>query len=286
MSISRKKGNLFNKKIFREVIKDKLRHWPSYSLLVLLNSSLLVFNAAINNSSKTFAPEEISSNQKLIYTSVKSDERELFPGATVAETNSSNTLPSVLPMKVRVKGYEEQLQEIISKGFNSQTLAITASNLDKPTALVVSNKQQLPQQQIANVTELDAQIHGLSTSSLAEQWSQIIRSLFIQAQQKGQPANVSHQLLLIGNTLLGMMLLCCLFLIWQKRFKAQEEQFKLQEPVLVVPQEEQLVTAMEQKTTAERQKNFNAPRRVLPPIGNVIVWLVGLTSIFYFWAVS
>ena len=316
MSTSKRKGNLCDNKTFWGLIKYKLRHWQSYRLLILLNSSLLVFNVVINSNAKTVAQEEISSNQDLSYTYVKLDGQKLFPVAPMAVTKSSDTSPSLLPMNMRVKRYEQQLQEIIRQGVDSQTLAITVSNLNGQTAIALSDKQQLPQRQINNVTELNAQIQGLSLPSLVQQWNTIIHSLLTQAQQERQPAYVSHKLLLTGTALLGMMLLCSLFLVlWQKRLKAQQEYFQLQQPILVFPQEEnldlsqsnsrqqvpqpaltvgeinpgfqeKLIAEMEQKTIGKRQKNLNVPKRELLQIGRVIVWLMGLTYMFYFWTVS
>ena len=290
MSKSRKKWILCNKNVFWRFIRHR---FGFYTGLILFISSLLIFTVVINSNVKTVAQEEISSNPDLIYTYVQLDGRELFPVAAMAAINSSNNSRSLLPMNMRVKRYEQQLQEIISQGFDSQTLAVTFGYLDEQIAIVARDKQQLQQRQIGNVTKLDAQIHGLSVPSLAQQWSKIIRSALIQAQQERQPAYLRHQLLITGGILLGMMLLCSLFVIWQKRLKAQWEHLKLQQPTSVVPQEEnldlneinagsqdKLIAVMEQQTIWERQKNLNVLKRGLLQISHVIVWLVSLTYIF------
>ncbi len=286
--------DLINKKRLWLFIKHKLRCWRISKFSSLFFSSLLIFTVVINSIAVTFAQEEIPSNPNLIYTYVKLDGRELFPVAAMAATNSSNTSSrSLLPMNMRVKGYQQQLQEIISQGFDSQTLAVRVRNLNGQTIIVASDKKKLPQRQVGNVTQLDAQIHGLSVYYLAQQWSKIIHSALIQAQKERQPAYLSRQLLLTGGILLGMMLLCGLFIIWQKRLTLQWENLKLQQPTLVVspeenlnssqinaPSQEKLIAVMEQTTIWERQKNVNILKRGLLKSGHVIVWLVGLTYIF------
>ncbi len=247
----------------------------------------------INSMVTTVAQEKIASNRELIYSYVKLDGRKLFAVAAMAATNSSPTSHNLLPMNMRVKDYEEQLQKIINQGFDSHTLIVTVNYLDEQTKLIVSDRQKLQPRSIGDVTKLDAQIHGLSVSSLGERWSKIISSALIQAQQERQPAYVRRQLSIAGAILLGMMLLCGLFLLVQKRLKAQWENLKIQEPTSAVRQEknlnlseinaleqEKLIAVMKQKTIWERQKNLNALKRGLLQIGHVIVWLVGLTYIF------
>ena len=261
-------------------------------LLILFLSSLVIFAVVINSMVKTVAQAEIASNRELIYSYVQLDGRELFAVAAMAATNSQPNSRSLLPMNMRVKGYEQQLQKIISQGFDDQTLVVTINHLDEQTALIVSDQQKLRPRLIGHVIKLDAQIHGLSVPSLAQQWSQIIRSALRQAQQERQPAYVRRQLFKTGAILLGMMLLCGLFLLGQKRLKAQWSSLQLQQPTSAVNQEknldlsqinalepEQLIAVMEQKIIWSRQKNINVLKRGLLQIGHVIVWLVGLTYI-------
>ena len=261
-------------------------------LLILFLSSLVLVTIAINSIDQTIAQVEISNNPKPIYTYVRLDGRELFPVAAMAATNSRQTSRSLLPMNMRVKGYQQQLQKIISQGFDDKTLVITVSHLDRQTMLIASDQQQLRPRPIGQITELDGQIHGLSVPSLGEQWSKIIRSALIQAQQERQPAYVRRQLFITGVIFLGMMLLGALFLLGQKRLKAQWESLNLPQPTSAVRQEkkldlseinapssEKLIAVMEQKTIRERQKNVNVLKRGLLQSGHVIVGLVGLTYI-------
>ena len=293
MNKSTIKGKLFNNKIFRGFKNHKPQPWKSYGLFVLFNSSLLVFNIAINSNAKAVAQEEITGERDLIYSYVQLDEQELLSDGAITATNSSNIAVSLLPVNVKLQGYEQQLQNIISQGLKPQTLALAISNPKGETAIVVSDGQQLPQQQINSIAKLDTQIQQSSISSLPGQWSQVIGSMFGQAQQKGQPVYISHQLLLIGNLLLGMVLLCCMYLIWQQHLKTRGEQLTLQNPKLVFPETENsefdeinnqlprnLITEIEQNTIPEKPKNSNVSQRRRLQIGNAIVWLVGLSSIF------
>ena len=261
-------------------------------LLILFLSSLVMLAVVINSMVKTVAQEEIASNRELIYSYVQLDGRELFAVAAMAATNSQPNSRSLLPMNMRVKGYEQQLEKIISQSFDDQTLVVTVNNLDEQTALIVSDQQKLRPRVIGHVIKLDAQIHGLSVPALAQQWSQIIRSALRQAQQERQPAYVRRQVFNTGAILLGMMLLCGLFLLGQKRLKAQWSNLQLQQPTSAVNQEksldlsqintlepEQLIAVMEQKRIWSRQKNVNVLKRGLLQIGHVVVWLVGLTYI-------
>ena len=218
----------------KNILSKSRKQW------ILFVSSLIIFTVVTNSIPQSIAQEKISSNPNLVYAHVKLDGRELFPVAAIAATNSSDRNSSLLPMNMRVKEYEQQLQEIVNQYFNPQTLAVTVSNFDGQITLVASDGRELPQRRIGNVTELDAQIHGLSVPFLAKQWSQIIHSALIQAQQERQPAYIRRQLLSTGAVFLAMMLLCGLFLIGQKRLKAQWKKLKLQQSTSAVSQQENL----------------------------------------------
>jgi len=168
---------------------------------------------------------------------------------------------------------------------------VTYRNSDKQTEIVAEDKLKSQSWQIGNVTELDAQIHGLSIPVLAEQWSNIIHSALLQAQQELQPQYIRRQLFLSAGIILGTILLCSLFAIWQRRLKSAWENFKQQDS-LVISQEEnfdlsdinassqtQLIDNMEQKAIRARQKNVNVLKRGLLQISHVIIWLVSLTYI-------
>ena len=278
------------------IIEQKLRSWRFSNLVILFLTSLFVFIIATNWSSQATARENTSSNLPLVYAYVQLDGRELFPVAAMAATNSNSNSTTILPMNMRVKMYEERLQEIIRTGFDPETLTVTTRNLDEQTFITATDNRKLPPQQIGTVTQLDAQIHGLPVLSLAKQWSQIIRTALIQAQQERQPEYLQRQLLTAGAIVLGMILVCGLFIIWQKRLKVQWEDLLLQQPtpdnVLLTEQTENLeskeiaanqrtriVAVMEQKVVWQRQKNLNALKRGLLHIGHVVVWLIGLTWI-------
>ena len=81
-------------------------------LLILFLSSLVIFAVVINSMVKTVAQAEIASNRELIYSYVQLDGRELFAVAAMAATNSNPNSRSLLPMHMRVKGYEQQLEKI------------------------------------------------------------------------------------------------------------------------------------------------------------------------------
>ncbi len=289
LSKLKRKPSLLEPKIFCRSLEQTIRCWRLAKLLILFLSSWLAVTIFINSNVPTVAQEQVSSNPALIYTYVRFDGRKLFPVAAMAAKNSSGASGSLLPMNMRVKRYQRQLQKIVSQGFGS--LTVTYRNSAGQTAIVASDRLRSQSWQIGNVTKLDAQIHGLSIPVLAEQWSNIIHSALIQAQQERQPQYIRRQLFLSGGIVLAMMLLCSLFVIWQKRLKSEWENLQLQKDSLITQEENfnlsqinassqtELINVMEQKTIWERQKNLNVLKRGLLQIGHVIVWLVGLTYI-------
>ena len=280
----------------RLIIEQKSRSWRLSNLVILFLASLFAFTIATNWIAKANAQADTSSNFPLIYAYVKFDGRELFPLAAMAATNSNPNSSPILPMNMRVKIYEERLQKIIRTGFDSQTLNVTTKNLEGQTFIIATDDGQLSQQKIGTVTELDAQIHGLPVISLAQRWSQIIHTTLIRAQQERQPEYLQRQLLITGAILLGMILVCSLLIIGQKRLKGQWEALLLQKPTsdttlpidraenleskeIAPTQQRRIMAVMEQKVAWERQKNLNTLQRGLLNIGHVFVWLIGLTWI-------
>lgn len=287
----KRKLKLLEVKIFGKSFRQTSNSWRFNKLLILFISSCLTFTIVLNSSVRTIAQEKVSDDFSVIYTYIQLDGRDLFPVAAIAANNSSNASGSLFPKNMRVERYQKQLQKIVTEGFSPQSFTVTYRNFAEQTEIVARDRLKSQSWRIGNVTELDAQIHGLSIPVLAEQWSNIVHSALIKAQQERQSQYIRRQLFLSAGIVFAMTLLCSLFAIWQRRLKSEWENLKQQDSSIITQEKNsdlsdikassqtQLIDEMEQKAIRARQKNVNVLKRGLLQIGHVIVWLVGLTYI-------
>lgn len=254
-----------------------------------------------------------TSSSNVVYAPVKLDGQELFQVAA-AEASEYKRQPNRLaPIEMRVNMYEDNLYQVIRKDFDPKTLEISfeASHslarvgenlLRVPNHIKISasDLKELPKQHIATVTQLDAQIHGLSVQELAQQWRRNIGPALIKAQLERQPEYLMRLGLISGGIFLGVIVASLILTFWQKRLKiqwnklkeSQEESQASAADNLPINQQETLnsepvadtnypqIAAMEPKMDQERLLNANSLQRGLLKIINIVVWLVGLAWIF------
>ena len=237
-----------------------------------------------------------SSQGNIVYAPVTLDGRRLFHIAAREGTIKNPNNDSISPLQVRVNMYEENISEILSNGFNPRTLRVSVTRDEDRTGALISvadRRNEQRSQPLMTVTQLDAQIHGISVTSLAQRFAQIIRPALIQAQRERQPEFLQRQASISGGIFLGIIVSTWFIIAWYKKLLKKWQ--KLQEEK---PQEEiesaitnkegaqnqeqkaaQMMMYCEQKLAWMRRVNINNLKRWLLVIALFTVWILGLATI-------
>lgn len=235
-----------------------------------------------------------SSQGSIVYAPVTLDGRQLFHIAAREGIITNPNQDSISPLQMRVNMYENNISEILSNGFNPRTLRVTVTR-DEDRVLISVGDRRNPQraQPLITVTELDAQIHGISVTSLAQRFIQIIRPALIQAQRERQPEFLQRQASISGGIFLGIIVFTCIITSWYKsllkkwqilqREKPQEEiESAIANKESAQSQEQKVAQTMmycEQKLAWMRRVNINNLKRWLLVIVVFSIWVLGLAQI-------
>lgn len=123
----------------------------------------------------------------LNYDSVGLDGVPLFLVALPASTTATSQKDELQPIRSRVKRIENQLQEVLKRGFDPKTLRVYPSVLNSQTVILAADDQSLQPRILGTVTEADAELHAQSVEDLASQAAEITRHALIKAQAERQP---------------------------------------------------------------------------------------------------
>lgn len=162
----------------------------------------------------------------------------------------------------RVEQIESNLQEISNAYFqnssNNLQIKIVILN-DSPTI-------DINGQYLLTVTELDAKLLGINTSSWAKQLSQILRQALIRAKQERQPQFLKRQ----GAICLGIMFSVAIvnWLLTRLRWRIHPHKPKTDEPIVSVTD-----TTVTKKLY---QNNFQAIEERLLFYFQILLWLGGI----------
>jgi|GEM_PF-5165277 hypothetical protein len=151
----------------------------------------------------------------IVYKPIKIDGREIFKAAAIAGQEiqgNSNTSP----LNIRVRLYENNLRQTIKNCFDADTLKLTLEILENQTLVFASDAEELKNQELIAITDLDAQIHGISREDLANQIIGFVRDALIRAQRERQPDYLFRQTLISTGIILALILLSFLISTWQK----------------------------------------------------------------------
>ncbi|MGD1703945.1 mechanosensitive ion channel family protein [Dapis sp. BLCC M229] len=268
--------------------------------------SLLTFIITINNAdlalSQTLEKSQNSNIENLsqvnsltpisniVYKPIKIDGREIFKVAAIAgQEIQGNSKTS--PLNIRVKLYENNLRQTIKNCFDTDTLKLTLEILENQTLVFASDAEELKNQELIAITDLDAQIHGISREDLANQIIGFMRDALIRAQTERQPDYLFRQILISTGIILALILLSFLISILQKYcFKKYQKLQKLIESLkLSYPQidelrnNQQLTTVkpelnlgQKQQLIWEQQQDKNSFFRSLLQVIHIILWLCGI----------
>ncbi|MGB3694714.1 MAG: mechanosensitive ion channel family protein [Spirulinaceae cyanobacterium] len=229
------------------------------------------------------ATSEVNTGE-IVYAPITLDGRNLFQiAANIGNSNNPNLSNLISPLEMRVEMYEAALSQILATDFNSRSLSVTPRNRQDKTIIFVSDGQQLTQQALMTVTELDAQIHGLSVQEIAQHFSGILRPALIQAQRERQREYLQHQGLVTAGILFGLIIITLLSIFWHQRlinnwdkiYEAQPQPIKQSN----LNSEEEEIEYVKNKLMSQRRLNINQLKRWLLLLSLFILWVIGLAWI-------
>ncbi|MGD1804320.1 mechanosensitive ion channel family protein [Dapis sp. BLCC M126] len=255
--------------------------------LALAQTSEKLPNSNIDNITKVNSLTPLSN---IVYKPIKIDGREIFKVAAIAGQEiqgNSNTSP----LNIRVRFYENNLRETIKNCFDADTLKLTLETLENQTLVLASDAEELKNQELIAITDLDAQIHGISREDLANQIIGFMRDALIRAQRERQPDYLFRQILISTGIILALIVLSFLISILQKYcFKKYQKLQKLIESLkLSYPQidelrnqqqlstlKSELTLGQKQQLIWEQQQDKNSFFRSLLQVIQMILWLCGI----------
>ena len=258
--------------------------------LVLGKTSEELQNSNIENFTQVNSLTPLSN---IVYKPIKIDGREIFKAAAIAGQEiqgNSNTSP----LNIRVRLYENNLRQTIKNCFDADTLKLTLEILENQTLVFASDAEELKNQELIAITDLDAQIHGISREDLANQIIGFVRDALIRAQRERQPDYLFRQTLISTGIILALILLSFLISTWQKYCfdKYQKLQRLIESLKLSYPQIDELINQQQlrvvkpelslgqkQQLVWEKQQNKNSFFRSLLQVTHIIVWLFGMSWI-------
>ncbi|MEM1169464.1 MAG: mechanosensitive ion channel family protein [Cyanobacteria bacterium P01_H01_bin.35] len=255
--------------------------------LALGQTSEILQNSNIENITQV---NSLTSLNNIVYKPIKIDGREIFKVAAIAGQEiqgNSNTSP----LNIRVRFYENNLRETIKNCFDADTLKLTLETLENHTLVLASDAEELKNQKLIAITDLDAQIHGISREDLANQIIGFMRDALIRAQRERQPDYLFRQILISTAIILAVIFLSFLISILQKYYlkkyqKLQKliEGLKLSYPQIDELRNQQQLTTLKPELTLgqkqrliwEQQQNKNSFFRSLLQVIHIILWLFSI----------
>jgi len=266
----------------------------AFIVISLLTFSLIIFtNTKVQAGSSNQNPfTNASSNQSsIIYAPITLDGREIVHIAARKGTSNNLNQNTISPLDIRVEMYEENLSQILAEGFNPKTLYVTPAQNKQQTVILVGDTGKLKRRKLMSVTELDAQLHGLSVTDLAGEYSKNIRPTLIEAFQERQPASIQRKFFNSLGILAGIILLTALLIFYYRSFGKKGERLQQEEPLLSdsgidsenaaseAEEDEQMMEYCQQKVIWQRKLNINKLKRWILVISLFLLWVSGLAAI-------
>ncbi|MEO1429629.1 MAG: mechanosensitive ion channel family protein [Cyanobacteria bacterium J06633_8] len=266
----------------------------AFILISLLTFSLIIFtNAEVEAASSNQNPFiNVSGNQSsIVYAPITLDGREILHIAARKGSGNNLNQNTISPLDIRVDMYEENLAQILATGFNPRTLYITPAQSEQQTVIIIGDRNKLKRRKLMSVTELDAQLHGLSVADLAGEYSKNIRPALIKAWQERQPETIQRKIFNSLGILVGIILLTALLVFYYKSLGKKGERLQEEEPSLsdfVIESENaaseaeedaQMMEYCQQKVIWQRKLNINRLKRWILVISLFLLWVLGLAAI-------
>lgn len=299
------------------VIKQKYFQFRKIpKIIAVIVSSLLTFSSIINSTplalgqtSSTLPNNNINNLTKInsftpisnpigniVYKPIKIDGREIFKVAAIAGKEIQG-ISNTAPLNIRVRMYENNLKETIQNCFDPDTLKLTLETKENQTLVFASDAEDLKNKFLIAITDLDAQIHGISREDLANQIIAFIQNALIRAQQERQPEYLLTQFFISLGIIFSLVVLSFFILLWQKYYldKHQKQQktldyFKIHDADLnqfssyqrliniqeLNQTESESNKVQKQKLNLEKKQDKNSFFRALLQVIHIIFWLYSL----------
>ncbi|RQH43984.1 mechanosensitive ion channel family protein [Okeania hirsuta] len=288
-----KQNNFFNRykisKIITVIIFSLLTFIliTNQTFLALGQTSETLENNNIENVTQVPSLTPISN---IVYKPIKIDGREIFKVAAVAGQEiqgNSNTSP----LNIRVRLYENNLKQTIKNCFDADTLKLTIETRENQTLVFASDAEQLKNKFLIAITDLDAQIHGISREDLTNQIIGFMKDALIRAQRERQPDYLLRQILISLGIILALILLSFLISIWQKhclkkyqKIQKYIENLKVSRPQVdefinyqeLTTAKTELTLGQKQQLRWEQQQDKNSFFRSFLQVSHLILWLSGI----------
>lgn len=263
-----------------------------FMAISLITFSLTIFTsiqvqAKSNPNPFINSPDNQSS---IVYAPITLDGREILHIAAMKGTITNLNQNTISPLEIRVRMYEQNLDEILATDFNPRRLYVIPAQSEQQTVILVGDGVKLSRRKLISVTELDAQLHGLSVADLAQQFSSNIRPALIKARQDRLPESLQRKGLFSSGIIIGLMLLSLFLISIYKSFgknwdrlqeeKPQMSEFAIEEENTEEEQEDvQMMHYCQQKLVWQRKLNINRLKRWILVISLFIAWVLGLAAI-------
>ena len=172
----------------------------------------------LSNLNRFFNHSERFSGQlgNVYYAPIILDGRPIFfiavPSTIIQEKGDNK----VSLLEQRVRTIENNLQEIIKRGFDPNTLQVSLSVLNSQTVIIASDQKNLSQQIIGTITQSDVQLYGESIDKIGEEATKIIQKALLQAYEERLPSNFQRQFIFSAIILLVVIIITLIIFKIQK----------------------------------------------------------------------
>lgn len=268
----------------------------AFILISLLTFTLTIFTSdkvQAQNPNLNLFTNSFDNQGSIVYAPITLDGRELLHIAARKGTSNQRFEENrISPLEIRVEMYEQSLSEVVSGGFNSRRLYVTPAQSEGQTVILVGDGRKLERRKLMSVTELDAQLHGLSVADLAEEFRKIIRLALIKAQRERQPEYLQRQAFISLGILIGIVFFTLLLVSWYKSFLRRWQRLQEQQPqmsdfvieseensTLEEPVDTQMMNYCQEKLAWQRKLNGNTLKRWILVISLFMLWVLGLAWI-------
>ena len=287
---------VYRLRVLRKSLSPNLISVKAFIIISLLTFSLTIFTSvkvqAQNSNLNSFS--NLSDNEAgIVYAPITLDGREILHIAARKGSTSNQNPNQISPLQTRVKMYENNLYQIVATDFDPKKLYISAVKSEQQIVLLVGdNEKKIKPLKLMSVTELDAQLYGLSVADLAQQFSEMIRPALIQAREDRQPVSLQRKGIISLGIVIGIVLLHFLLMSWHKSFLKKWQRLQEQQPelndftieeesnkTLEEIEEAQMMNYCQQKIAWQRKLNINRLKRWILIISVFILWVLGLASI-------
>ncbi len=175
-----------------------------------------------NNVNKFFTRSNRSGQiGNVVYGAVMLDGRAIFFVAVPAAIQEEKKDNQVSLLDQRIERIENNLREILKRGFDPETLQVSPSVLNGSTVILVSDQNKLKRQVVRTITQADAQLYAQSIEEILPEVLTTIRDALLNAYKERQPESLKRQAIWAGKLFLAIAIVSFIIISLQKLLKAR-----------------------------------------------------------------